>query len=330
MRIFLVTTWDKPCGIAEHSRMLRDHAEDTDITIIPEERWLDPQEFFLNVNAAEDTAGKGVLHLNYHAALHSRWGPEEVKQAQALGYPVVITYHDTYAGTKDQPNSDRAKELCELADAFVVHEPVDDLPRAIYWRQGVLSAEVPMAFDNPTGRPLVGTCGFDFPWKNFDLLAEAAKAAGWGVVYVGGNLTADRVKQLEAKNPWSLFMTGFRDRGEIVAALAGCDATAFLYTCYNTGTSGAIRMGMAARKPMLLMRGCRQFRDIYEADDLRSLCTWMEFSKGDITFTLSTLERGYGMHYIAEHDSWERLGKRYAVLYRGAGMLVDKEDWEKA
>ena len=35
------------------------------------------------------------------------------------GLPVVITYHDTFAGTPDQPNSDRAKALCTLADAFI-------------------------------------------------------------------------------------------------------------------------------------------------------------------------------------------------------------------
>lgn len=313
MKVLLVTTWDTACGIAEHSAMLRDYAEDNSLTIIPESRWLDPQEFFLDLNAAGDTAGQGILHLNYHAALHSRWGPEEVKRVKAMGWPVVITYHDTYAGTPDQPNSDKAKELCEVADAFVVHEPVEDLPKAMYWRQGVLGPEAPTTFNSL--RPLVGTCGFDFPWKNFELLAEAAKEAGWGVVYVGGNLTAGSIKQLGEKNPWAHFMTGFRDRRDIVSALSGCDATAFLYTCHNTGTSGAVRMGMAARKPMLLMRGCRQFRDLQEDKELSGLFSWVEFSKEDVTFTLSTLVPGYQTHYIAEHDSWERLGERYRDLY---------------
>ena len=36
----------------------------------------------------------------------------------------------------------------------------------------------------------------------------------------------------------------------MVAALSVCTATAFLYECHNSGTSGAIRLGIAALKPV--------------------------------------------------------------------------------
>jgi hypothetical protein len=320
MNVLLVTTWDTACGIAEHSAMLKEYVEaaDPDIQVAPDATWLDPTAFFQDVNAAGDTAGRGILHLNYHAALHSRWEPQQVTMAQALGFKVVITFHDTVA----TGNADKVKALCGLADAFVVHEPVEDLPGAVYWRQGVLPLPVhpihlPLRFD-----PWVGTCGFDFPWKNFDLLAEASCAAGWGVHYVGGNLSLERKDALEKLNPRSLFGRGFRPREEVASDLSNCDATAFLYTCHNTGTSGAVRMGIAARKPMILMRGCRQFRDLElwenEPGAVKTF-RWSEFSVEDVTRQLRLLHIGWmdpRMVYLAEQDGWPRLGKKYAQLYR--------------
>lgn len=306
----LVTTWDTACGIAEHSAMLcQALAVEDDIAIKPDPQ-LDPGLLLTGV-------GVDIVHLNYHAALHSRWDAEHVVALQQAKKKVVITYHDTMSGEPTQPNSDRAHELAHAADAFIVHEQVEDIPQATYWRQGVPEPEEPKL--NCNARPVVGTCGFDFPWKNYELLANASFEAGWAVLFVGGNISEARQRTLEDCNPHAQFIEGFVDRREIVAYLAACNATAFLYLCANTGTSAAIRLGIAARRPMLATHphACRQFRDLERES---TGITWLkDLSRPQVTAELGWLKPGgasHQMHCLAEWDSWHRLGAKYAQLYR--------------
>lgn len=317
MNVLLVTTWNTECGIAEHSAMLKQYTETDDITIAPSDEDLDPAVTDQRIDWANTY---DIVHLNYHAALHSRWTPEHVRGLQANGVRVVITYHDTYSGEESQPNAEKTEDLCNVADAFIVHEPVEDLAGAIYMRQGVLPIKAEL---EPMGYaprwPMVGTCGFDFPWKNFNLLAEASREAGWGVWFVGGNLSIERREELAAINPRIRYDNGFVHRDEIVTKLSHCEATAFLYTCHNTGQSGAVCLGIAARKPVILMRGCRQFRCYAEGDQgeiLKHLFDWTEFDVHSVTSALSRLRPSYHMHWLAEQDSWARLGQKYRELYQ--------------
>ena len=62
-------------------------AADSSIVITPNTALLDP---------GADWGGiPDVLHLNYQAALHSRWQPETIQRAKALGCKVLVTYHDS-------------------------------------------------------------------------------------------------------------------------------------------------------------------------------------------------------------------------------------------
>lgn len=303
--VFLVTS-EGQCGIAEHSAYLREavYAADTSIQIrgIPES--LDPKWFFAQTFAPFPQ----IVHLNYHAALHSRWTPEHVKEFRLRGLAVVITYHDT--GVPNSEQCHRLFEATQLAGsayigkgAFVVHEPCADLPGALYWRQGVPAPEWPHHAWRMPGRPVVGTVGFDFPWKNFNLLVEAAAIAGWSTEIIAPKDGT------------------FMPRSEVVARLSGCDATAFLYHTHNTGTSGAIRMGLAARKPVIASKFPygRQFRDLQDDDLAARVITWVEPNLEQVVEALSRVRIApldAGMVRLAERDSWANLGKRYADLYR--------------
>lgn len=291
--VFLVTS-EGPCGIAEHSAYLREAlAPFDDIQLRGNPASLDPAWLFTTTMSPMPQ----IVHLNYHAALHSRWQPQHVEDLQTHGIKVVITYHDTGV-----PNSQQCRDLYAVADAFVVHEPCKDLPKAHYWRQGIPGRQLPYAYLE-TRRPIVGTVGFDFPWKNFSLLAEAAALAGWSHEIIGGT-------------------DQFLPREDVVARLSGCDATAFLYNCHNTGTSGAIRQGIAARKPVIASRFPfgRQFRDLQEDDLGNRVITWVEPTLEQVVEALSRVKIApldAGMVRLAERDSWARLGQKYAQLYRG-------------
>lgn len=314
MRVLLVTS-EGACGIAEHSAYLKESVEAADpeieVELIPV---LHPHAITNRLVSSGPAAD--LVWLNYHAALHSQWTPEYVQRVRAK-IPIGVTWHDTGV-----PNSDHCKSIYDVSDAFVVHEPCEDLPGAIYWRQGIPEAAY-------LGRGLIAPClgsvGFPFPWKNFDLLAEATAIAGWTLLLLAPTATPEQVARWRALNPRISVYTGFVDRAEVVRNLAQCDATAFPYNSHNTGTSGAIRQGIAARKPVIASRfdeyctAGRQFRDLAYDRLASRVITWINPDLQQIVDALVQVRIApldAGMVALAEQDSWAKLGAKYAALYR--------------
>lgn len=320
MRVLLATSWDEPagCGIQEHSRSLIEavQAADPAIQITPSREALDP-----HWACNQLPHGYDLLHLNYHMALHSRWTPEVMRNVRAADIPVVLTLHDSGV-----PNSDRAQALHGAADVTIVHEPVEDLPGAIYLRQGVPGWSEPTdqtwydiaAIREWACQPVLGTVGFPFPWKNYDRLAEATARAGWALLLLAPRATPDQIAGWRRANPATLMIPTFIPAETVVAYLAGCDATAFLYSCANTGTSGAIRQGIAARKPVLATAGCRQFRDLWlDRVGADAIC-WVEPTVEALVDQLAhtriaRVDPAVGL--LAEQDSWARVGFAYAHVF---------------
>lgn len=308
MRVGLVTTWATECGIAEHSALLKQYVEaaDPSIEIVPIAE-LDPA-MLVDVNRFD------VIHLNYHAALHSRWTPEQIYRLRQFGgVPVTVTYHDTGV-----PNSEQCKGVVGAATAAVVHEPFDDLSGNVYyWRMGVPDWSGG-AYRFEDQRPLLGTVGFPFGWKNYDELCRITAKIGWALLLIAPNHTAADVMRWEAINP-HVMVQGFLPRQTVVSHLSGCDATAFLYTCANTGQSGAVLQGIAARKPVIALSTCRQFRALFEDNLGRTAITWAE-TFADVAFMLSHFTRiervSPQIVALAEQDSWATLGAKYAQLWR--------------
>src|SRR5207244_7148682 len=110
--------------------------------------------------------------------------------------------------------------------------------------------------------PILGTAGFNFPWKNFDRLAQVTAGAGWAYLVCSNNATEADEKRWTKANPYTYVIRGFQPTAAIVGALMGCDATCWPYECANSGTSGAIRLGRAARTPVIAWN-TRQFRDLW-------------------------------------------------------------------
>lgn len=337
LRVLLVTSWDTPCGIAEHSARLKASVEQADpqIQIHPSSEALDPEsDCVRSLYHDMAVAGVDVLHLNHHDGLHSRWTPEHVLRFTTHGIPVLVTYHDTRATLVECP---KLEALAHVASSVVVHEPVEGL-KAIYWRQGVPAAATYPAhygggylgdawqagdriLRQPSWtafpqQPVLGSVGFNFPWKNFDRLAQVTGEEGWALVLLSNNATVEDEARWRASNSSILVVRGFLPQETVVNYLAGCDATAFMYECANTGTSGAIRQGIAARKPVLALSACRQFRDLAleHGSGVRWVTDWPDFSRA--LRTVWPLAWDAPTVHLAQQESWTKLGQNYAQLYR--------------
>ena len=329
MNVRLVTTWNQPCGIAEHSAMLKEAVEAADpaIEITPDSAALDPQDFFASYDWATDKPD--ILHLNYHAALHSRWTPTQVARVQAKGLKVIVTYHDTIGEispaelrASGDHRLDRLEQLAQIVDALVVHEPCEGLLGGeYYWRMGVPAPlsplqRLPLAWRD---QPMLGSIGFPFPWKNYDQLATITREIGWALLLIAPGATAAQADEWRRLNPDATIYPAFLPRAHALSLLSACDATAFPYTCANTAQSAAILQGIAARKPVIATAHCRQFRALFNDPLGRTAITWVE-ALDEIAFTLSHLIRiercSPAIVALAKQDAWAKLGQQYAELYR--------------
>jgi hypothetical protein len=330
LHIPLVTSWGTQCGINEHSKYLKAAVEaaDPEIELAPNAAWLDPEAFFAD-GAAED-----IVHINHHDALHARWTTDHLVQLRDAGSKVVVTWHDTREGSAASPNSLKCRDWSRISDAFIVHEPVADIcgPHVHAWRMGVPALTTsgfalhPHPFKAYADQPVVGSVGFAFPWKGFALLCDAAREAGWAVVLIAHNATDDQVADWHTRCPHLRVERTFLESTQVVQVLHACEATAFLYSCANTGQSGAILQGVAARRPVLAssVEHCRQFRSIDEAAcgapalDLVPAIAWAEVLTVErVAHDLAALPTAaHAVCRLAEQESWTRLGVKYAQLYR--------------
>lgn len=336
--ILLVTSWGVNCGIADHSAQLKDAVSRVPagkgLTIVPSSEALDPGWVFNGLSDLVGSRGYDLIHLNHHDALHSRWTAAHVDAlVRQWQIPVLVTYHDTRERLADCP---KLAALAAVASSVVVHEPVEGL-HAIVWRQAI---PAPAALDYTPAlnairafpqQPILGTAGFHFPWKNYDRLAHITGEEGWGLVICAANATPDDCARWRARNPALLCHTHFQQPSELVNWLAACDATAYMYECANTGTSGAIRFGIAARKPVIALESCRQFRDLLLLDPLLTnridwVADWAGFRRR-LQMLRVVGRRDTGVHALAEQDSWVKCGTAYAQLYR---MLMAKNTGQTA
>jgi glycosyltransferase involved in cell wall biosynthesis len=339
LKVLLVTSWNTPCGIAEYARLLKESAEKADprIAILPDSESLDPAACFSRLawsNTGRNDGGRyDVVHLNHHDGLHSRWQAGQVQEITETGVPVLVTYHDTRERLVD---CHKLNQLIDVASSVVVHEPVEGA-HVIYWRQGVpAAATMPARYSRVHGmadwingegvfqagawkaypqQPVLGTVGFNFPWKNYDKLAQVTGEEGWALVILSNNATPEDEARWKSMNSSILVVSGFQPQEVVVNYLAGCDATAFMYECANTGTSGAIRQGLAARKPVIAYGTCRQFRDLWgETCGVFWVPTWDGFRH--ILSYMQPAAWDAPVSAWAHAESWDQLGRKYAKLYR--------------
>lgn len=254
MRVLLVTSDKQHCGIKEYGEYLmqamRERHPEVVYTVAPQDLVTQPPL------AAEEKFD--LVHLNHHAAIHAAWTPSQI--AVMPESPFLVTQHDTFE-TRAIMDERGLPDFSKVA-VVVTHEPVAGYgPRNVYEiRQGVLGKSPGPA--RAVRMMRIGTVGFDFPWKNFDTIAQIAGELGLAFMIVSPGMSEERMHELSDAYGGTRIFRDWLPAAEVVELLSGNFANLFLYTCGNSGTSGAIRMGLAARRPVLAYKGCRQFRDL--------------------------------------------------------------------
>lgn len=348
VRVLLVTSNRAECGIREYGRSLieamRDVGKEVEIHEFP---YPDADDFGAT-NPAMPKVDFDVLHLNHHAALHASWTPEFLSwlkrgreeddvpdSVRRPNWGIVVTQHDTFE--KHSTMLARGYPDFRCADALVIHEEVEGLRGKVRMGSHLQALGATAGLPNvfllhqpiPPLKALwgkrysskyqlyVGSVGFPFPWKNYPLLCKVAKEAGWGVYIHAPRITSDQVLELQAAHPDVEIEPRWLPRDEVVQRLHDwCDVTAFLYQTGNSGTSAAIRTGIAARRPVLAFQ-CRQFRDLMERDEV----WWLQDAE-DLHTVLKAMEkeevrkkREGAIRRLADEQSWEKAADVYRMIY---------------
>lgn len=308
MKITLVTSNRKHCGIREYGKFLMaEFANDPEVQIT---EVANPDALSLGLPDAD------IIHVNHHAALHSSWREDTVAQYQKHGYKVTVTQHDTFEDFRIM--QERGFPDFRRANGLVVHEDVNRLNgnNIHYIPQGVLPAAKGA---EQVAVHTLGSAGFDFPWKNYDMLARVTSDAGWVLLLIAPEMSQSRVEEIKRINPGSMVLTSWLSAEEVVFLLSSCTATGFLYSTGNSGTSGAIRLGIAARRPMVAFQS-RQNRDLAKELALNWVNTEEEAKQQLSAFGYKEVVAANvdWMKELADSQSWGNAAKQYKEMWMNA------------
>lgn len=246
--------------------------------------------------AARETFWPDIVIINYRHDLMP-WVPEALNHTGALRIGIMHNYDE---GTIDR----RGEEL--LARGFDFALAFDPIARALNPRVITTGRVLPMTVDPPQlgDFPRIGSFGFAFPHKRFDLVADAIAAAGitrgtyslhMPEAYFngasGGSLYApeivERCRQLLPRGVELEYTSDHVNERDVVARLAANDVNCLLYEPGQTdgGRSSALDYLIAARRPILVSKAAMfshardvvaVWPDVSIREMSESLHTWCE------------------------------------------------------
>ena len=340
-----ITTWGIRCGIATYSKFLIDEFED-DVLIMCQSGegevegavpcWSRDSNFFGGIIAqiaAHDIRTiviqhqPGLLRFSYLNELLIRLNEMEVK--------VFITMHNTKDRSLVFPSKriEKAVDGLKTCSTVMVHSNSDVqnlknlgiednvvmIPHGIYPppKEGVETLEV-------NGR-VMATFGFLLPHKGQIELVEAfARLPGWDELLLlcatreGTGNTEKRIESIIQNNNLQSkvrLVTDFLNDDVAIATLAKCELLVFPYQKTNESASGAVRMGVAAGRP-IAVTPIPIFDDIDGAIKLRGktvdeiVASISQISDEDMNISKD------GIVQLRDSLQWEEIAKQIQELLR--------------
>lgn len=301
MRVGLLTTYNEPCGLAEYAKCLVKSANGVEFTILDRDKW----------NLQDILNGEfDILHVNHEWQLFGWLTKSYIEQVKATGKKVMMTLHSSC--------SDNRNEYTQAFDRVIVHEKTTD--GFTHIPMGIVELEYQwLDRDYPLYRT-VGTSGFPIWHKRFVDIAAAAKMVRKHCFIVApASRHADTYaveRQVMAVNPDTEYVTEYLPQRDVIINLNATDV--LVYAMGNgPGISGSVRMGLAAKRPIVLTR-CQQFHDLYDEyqDEVEFVDGEPFINPESIAAGINrVLKNGKKPKRILEDMGWSKVGKMYEKVY---------------
>jgi hypothetical protein len=246
VKVGMVTTWGEKCGLYQYSYNVAMHMpREARITPIGRELWGDGFS-----NLPELAKDYDVMHIQHHGGLMASMSPEIV----AACNPCVITKQCIGDDAVFDAATIKTRHVKTPGWRWVPH----GIPTADTRRHDIIPKKT------------LGCAGVPFEGKGHMEAVDVAAGAGWGVnlgIPDNPHTTpgmADYLRTLCLHNDVDCTIyTDWAPEWEVILRLADSAVQCFYYTRPANGTSGAVRMGLATRRPTIVSRHS-QFEDIIE------------------------------------------------------------------
>lgn len=239
-RVWVYSNEKQACGIAEYGRDLQQvlsSSYQTGLGMQPMGHW-------------------DVTIVNWHNAV-TDVAPKTIRDWQGSGSKVIVMLHNSWEGIHlGSPETD----LLAQADCIVAHEPMSFTPspkKFRYIKQGLTSIDgLPDVVDDS-----IGTAGFPFAWKRFDLVACVARELGVRCRMIAPRHDSQNTDQLMHGIAGHLghladIRRNWMAKEDVVRELAQCTLNIFWYESDDVreqlGQSGSVLMGVSAGRPMII------------------------------------------------------------------------------
>lgn len=314
MKVALITSWPPElCGIASNSVNVVNHkAADVEYKIIEGCAWARP---FTEAQVLNESQDCDIVHLSYERNLHAGLSPAVFHRLREQGKKLVITYHNVWPGDHQDDN------MLAVFDAIVSQDPASPAERGfIYIPQGVMEITPSERVERK-----LGTAGFPTAIKGGHLVAQVARTLGLGMlIFAPTSRHADAVwmaNEIRKQVPEAEIVHDFLPQEVVATRLSECLATVWAYGAHGaqSGISGSVRLGLAARRPIVVSR-CGMYRDLwYKSEHSDEIC-WLESEQPTVESMLPAVEEAIQEKKrpltIARDMSWVTAGEKYAEVYR--------------
>lgn len=260
--------------------------------------------------------GFDVIIVNWHQA-RVMVTKQLVEKWKRGGKKVILILQNSF----DTAMTVGEQDILNAVDATVAHEPMNMTGAKIEY----IPHGIPVVTDlrTPT-EPRIGTAGFPFPWKRFDVVAEAAKRFG-----VKCRMIAPRHEFYDSKG----FIEGIKGHlgelaevtedwlpvDEVVRRLSECTLNIFWYESKvpedQLGQSGSVRMGIAARRPIIISQHRKLWTlfgyldELYIAKTEEQVYDYVaEILQGEI------FGNGKRPKRLLQEQGWPTVGEKYHEL----------------
>jgi len=245
MKVGIVTTWDEKCGLATYSENIVRNLPQVDWKILGRETW--GPNF---TNLPGNVSDCDLVHIMHHGGLMASMSSEIVR---TCGKTVI---------TRQCIGDEGVFSAADIKTAHIY------IPGYRWVPHGIHTIDEIEELNDP---PTIGCCGIPFDGKGHMEVVEIAVMAGVGInsvipdnPHTGQGMAAHIEAHCARYGVPCTITTDWLPEEEVSKILSRNIINVFFYTRQANGISGAIRMGLAATRPVIV-NDHSQFADLITA-----------------------------------------------------------------